>query len=72
MEESEAGNLVFAVNGQRFELPTVDPSTTLLEFLRSETCFKSPKLSCGEGILLSLCFFFFFFLSFSLFYWFSV
>lgn len=69
MEESEAGNLVFAVNGQRFELPTVDPSTTLLEFLRSETCFKSPKLSCGEGILLSLCFFF---LSFSLFYWFSV
>ncbi|XP_060170001.1 abscisic-aldehyde oxidase-like [Lycium barbarum] len=43
------GNLVFAVNGERFELPWVDPSITLLQFLRSETCFKSPKLGCGEG-----------------------
>ncbi|GLT38977.1 hypothetical protein SLA2020_131890 [Shorea laevis] len=41
--------LVFAVNGQRFELSDVDPSTTLLEFLRLETPFKSVKLSCGEG-----------------------
>ncbi|GLT81893.1 hypothetical protein SLE2022_003210 [Rubroshorea leprosula] len=41
--------LVFAVNGQRFELSDVDPSTTLLEFLRLETPFKSAKLSCGEG-----------------------
>ena len=44
-------NLVFAVNGERFELPTVDPSTTLLEFLRTQTRFKSVKLSCGEGTL---------------------
>ncbi|KAM1757759.1 hypothetical protein ACFX11_006971 [Malus domestica] len=43
------GSLVFAVNGERFELPTVDPSTTLLAFLRSQTRFKSVKLSCGEG-----------------------
>ncbi|XP_019239887.1 PREDICTED: indole-3-acetaldehyde oxidase-like [Nicotiana attenuata] len=50
MEETvKNGILVFAVNGQRFELPSVDPSTTLLEFLRTETCFKSPKLGCGEG-----------------------
>ncbi|XWS73778.1 hypothetical protein CRYUN_Cryun02cG0158400 [Craigia yunnanensis] len=42
-------SLVFAVNGQRFELCNVDPSTTLLEFLRSQTPFKSVKLSCGEG-----------------------
>ncbi|XP_022731818.1 indole-3-acetaldehyde oxidase-like [Durio zibethinus] len=42
-------SLVFAVNGQRFELSNVDPSTTLLEFLRSQTPFKSVKLSCGEG-----------------------
>ncbi|XP_055833429.1 indole-3-acetaldehyde oxidase-like [Solanum dulcamara] len=42
-------SLVFAVNGESFELPSVDPSTTLLHFLRSETCFKSPKLGCGEG-----------------------
>ncbi|KVH90442.1 [2Fe-2S]-binding [Cynara cardunculus var. scolymus] len=41
--------LVFAVNGERFELSTVDPSTTLLQFLRSQTRFKSVKLGCGEG-----------------------
>ncbi|PPD83730.1 hypothetical protein GOBAR_DD19338 [Gossypium barbadense] len=42
-------SLVFAVNGERFELFQVDPSTTLLEFLRCQTSFKSPKLGCGEG-----------------------
>ncbi|XP_048324777.2 indole-3-acetaldehyde oxidase isoform X1 [Ziziphus jujuba] len=47
--QTATGNLVFAVNGERFELPTIDPSTTLLEFLRSHTPFKSVKLSCGEG-----------------------
>nr|ADR31354.1 ABA aldehyde oxidase [Solanum lycopersicum] len=48
-ETLKNGILVFAVNGKRYELPSVDPSTTLLQFLRSETCFKSPKLGCGEG-----------------------
>ena len=42
-------DLVFAVNGERFEVFSVHPSTTLLEFLRSSTPFKSSKLSCGEG-----------------------
>ncbi|XP_050217596.1 indole-3-acetaldehyde oxidase-like [Mercurialis annua] len=42
-------NLVFAVNGNRFELSSVDPSITLLQFLRNHTTFTSPKLSCGEG-----------------------
>ncbi|OWM69067.1 hypothetical protein CDL15_Pgr025254 [Punica granatum] len=42
-------NLVFAVNGQRFELSDIDPSTTVLEFLRLHTRFKSVKLGCGEG-----------------------
>ncbi|XP_010503045.1 PREDICTED: indole-3-acetaldehyde oxidase-like isoform X5 [Camelina sativa] len=44
-------SLVFAINGQRFdlELSSVDPSTTLLEFLRYQTPFKSVKFSCGEG-----------------------
>ncbi|KAJ1432173.1 Molybdopterin dehydrogenase, FAD-binding [Sesbania bispinosa] len=42
-------SLVFAVNGERFELSNVDPSTTLLEFLRTHTRFKSVKLGCGEG-----------------------
>ncbi|KAJ0940862.1 putative oxidoreductase [Helianthus annuus] len=42
--------LVFAVNGERFELSEVDPSTTLLQFLRSHTRFKSVKLGCGEGV----------------------
>lgn len=46
--------LVFEVNGERFELAEVDPSTTLLDFLRSATPFKSVKLGCGEGVL-SLC-----------------
>ncbi|KAK7276559.1 hypothetical protein RIF29_17702 [Crotalaria pallida] len=41
--------LVFAVNGEKFELSKVDPSTTLLHFLRSQTPFKSVKLGCGEG-----------------------
>ncbi|KAG6605843.1 Indole-3-acetaldehyde oxidase, partial [Cucurbita argyrosperma subsp. sororia] len=41
--------LVFAVNQQRFELSTVDPSITLLHFLRHHTSFKSVKLGCGAG-----------------------
>ncbi|XWS73780.1 hypothetical protein CRYUN_Cryun02cG0158600 [Craigia yunnanensis] len=48
-EETRKQSLVFAVNGQRFELSDLDPSTTLLEFLRSQTPFKSVKLGCGEG-----------------------
>uniref|UniRef100_A0A2P2MQG5 indole-3-acetaldehyde oxidase n=1 Tax=Rhizophora mucronata TaxID=61149 RepID=A0A2P2MQG5_RHIMU len=52
-EEREArksgGRLVFAINGKRFEISSVDPSTTLLEFLRNCAGFKSVKLSCGEG-----------------------
>ncbi|XP_023533499.1 indole-3-acetaldehyde oxidase-like isoform X1 [Cucurbita pepo subsp. pepo] len=47
--EKAASPLVFAVNQQRFELSTVDPSTTLLHFLRHHTPFKSAKLGCGEG-----------------------
>ncbi|VVB16926.1 unnamed protein product [Arabis nemorensis] len=43
--------LVFAINGQRFELElsSIDPSTTLIDFLRNKTPFKSVKLGCGEG-----------------------
>ncbi|XP_059429456.1 indole-3-acetaldehyde oxidase-like isoform X1 [Corylus avellana] len=47
--ETTRKSLVFAVNGERFELSSVDPSTTVLEFLRSQTRFKSVKLGCGEG-----------------------
>ncbi|WOL15296.1 indole-3-acetaldehyde oxidase-like isoform X4 [Canna indica] len=43
------GKLVFAVNRERFELAEVDPSTTLLEFLRTRARFTGPKLGCGEG-----------------------
>ncbi|KAG6530876.1 hypothetical protein ZIOFF_004638 [Zingiber officinale] len=43
-----AGRLVLAVNTERFELAKVDPSTTLLEFLRTRTRFTGPKLGCGE------------------------
>ncbi|CAN1251655.1 Indole-3-acetaldehyde oxidase [Linum perenne] len=44
-----SSKLVFAINGSRFELSDVDPSSTLLEFLRIHTPFKSVKLGCGEG-----------------------
>ncbi|KAH9659308.1 Indole-3-acetaldehyde oxidase [Citrus sinensis] len=40
-------SVVFAVNGEKFEVSGVDPSTTLLEFLRYHTRFKSVKLGCG-------------------------
>ncbi|KAJ0260205.1 Abscisic-aldehyde oxidase [Hirschfeldia incana] len=45
----EGKDLEFAVNGERFKVKSVDPSTTLLEFLRLNTPFKSVKLACGEG-----------------------
>ncbi|CAN6840522.1 unnamed protein product [Brassica oleracea] len=39
-------SLIFAVNGERFELDlsSIDPSTTLIDFLRNKTPFKSVKL----------------------------
>ncbi|KAK3408354.1 abscisic-aldehyde oxidase [Eucalyptus grandis] len=46
---ASGGALVFAVNGERFEVSGVEPSTTLLEFLRTRTRFRSVKLGCGEG-----------------------
>uniref|UniRef100_A0A1J3CNI9 indole-3-acetaldehyde oxidase n=1 Tax=Noccaea caerulescens TaxID=107243 RepID=A0A1J3CNI9_NOCCA len=44
-------SMVFAINGERFELElcSLDPSTTLVDFLRNKTPFKSVKLGCGEG-----------------------
>jgi xanthine dehydrogenase iron-sulfur cluster and FAD-binding subunit A len=41
--------LVFALNGEKYEVSPVDPSLTLLEFIRTQTCFKGTKLGCGEG-----------------------
>ncbi|KAI3832374.1 hypothetical protein MKX03_025295 [Papaver bracteatum] len=42
--------LVFAFNGERVELSHAnDHSTTLLEFIRTQTDFPGTKLSCGEG-----------------------
>ncbi|OIW04149.1 hypothetical protein TanjilG_00709 [Lupinus angustifolius] len=51
MEEKSVtqSKLVFAVNGEKFELSKVEPSTTLIQFLRSQTPFKSVKLGCAEG-----------------------
>ncbi|KAJ4745461.1 Aldehyde oxidase [Rhynchospora pubera] len=42
-------DLVFAINGERFVLSDLDPSMTLLQFLRTQTRFKGSKLGCGEG-----------------------
>ncbi|RCV40527.1 hypothetical protein SETIT_9G061500v2 [Setaria italica] len=44
-----AATVVLAVNGQRYEAAGVDPSMTLLEFLRTRTPVRGPKLGCGEG-----------------------
>lgn len=46
--------LVFALNGERYEVSDVDPSMPLLEFIRTRTRFKGPKLGCGEGTDLQL------------------
>ena len=51
------GNLVFAVNGERYEISAIHPSTTLIQFLRTQTPFKSVKLGCGEGFFISTIFF---------------
>jgi xanthine dehydrogenase iron-sulfur cluster and FAD-binding subunit A len=48
--------LVFALNGGRYEISPVDPSLTLLEFIRTQTCFKGTKLGCGEGNSICGCF----------------
>ncbi|CAK8538530.1 unnamed protein product [Lathyrus sativus] len=48
MSENQT-SLTFCVNGEKFELSNIDPSITLLEFLRTQTRFKSVKLGCGEG-----------------------
>lgn len=49
-------SLVFAINGERFELElsSIDPSTTLVDFLRNKTPFKSVKLGCGEGMMITI------------------
>ncbi|CAO2825083.1 unnamed protein product [Amaranthus hypochondriacus] len=51
IEKNKMGgeNLVFAVNGERYEISGIHPSTTLIQFLRTQTPFKSVKLGCGEG-----------------------
>ncbi|XP_015644601.1 probable aldehyde oxidase 4 isoform X4 [Oryza sativa Japonica Group] len=43
--------VVFELNGERQEVAAADvePSTTLLEFIRTRTPFRGPKLGCGEG-----------------------
>ncbi|CAN6180236.1 unnamed protein product [Urochloa humidicola] len=43
--------LVLALNGRRYEVAAaeLEPSMTLLEFIRTRTPFRGPKLGCGEG-----------------------
>ncbi|TVU39658.1 hypothetical protein EJB05_13089 [Eragrostis curvula] len=50
-EDARLESLVLALNGQRYEVAgcDIDPSTTLLEFIRTRTPFRGPKLGCGEG-----------------------
>jgi hypothetical protein len=44
-----SSTVVLAVNGKRYEAAGVAPSTSLLEFLRTHTPVRGPKLGCGEG-----------------------
>jgi glycyl-tRNA synthetase alpha subunit len=46
---AEPSTVVLAVNGKRYEAAGVAPSTSLLEFLRTQTPVRGPKLGCGEG-----------------------
>lgn len=46
---AEVERLVFALNGERYDISGFDPSMTLLEFIRTKTRFRGPKLGCGEG-----------------------
>ncbi|CAN6291585.1 unnamed protein product [Urochloa humidicola] len=48
-EAAPAPAVVLAVNGRRYEAAGVEPSMTLLEFLRTQTPVRGPKLGCGEG-----------------------
>ena len=55
MAAAAVERLVFALNGRRYEVAAadVDPSTRLVEFIRTRTPFKGTKLGCGEGTLIS-------------------
>jgi aerobic-type carbon monoxide dehydrogenase small subunit (CoxS/CutS family) len=44
-----SSTVVLAVNSKRYETAGVAPSTSLLEFLRTHTPVRGPKLGCGEG-----------------------
>nr|CAB3492936.1 unnamed protein product [Digitaria exilis] len=46
---AQPATVVLAVNGRRYEAAGVEPSTTLLEFLRTQTPVRGPKLGCGEA-----------------------
>jgi xanthine dehydrogenase/oxidase len=42
--------ILFYVNGNRFEIPEPDPTTLLIDWLRSDAVgYTGTKLSCGEG-----------------------
>nr|CAB3452604.1 unnamed protein product [Digitaria exilis] len=49
MAAAAVDKLVFALNGRRYEVAGADPSTRLLEFIRTQTPFKGTKLGCGEA-----------------------
>jgi indole-3-acetaldehyde oxidase len=41
--------VVLAVNGVRYEAAGADLSMSLIEFLRTRTAVRGPKLGCAEG-----------------------
>ena len=55
--DDAARPLVFAVNGSRVELSEVDPSLTLLTYLRTRTALRGTKRGCSEGNLLAVLYF---------------
>jgi hypothetical protein len=53
--EEGSSSVVLVVNGVRREAAGVHPSMTLLEFLRTKTPVRGPKLGCGEGTSSIFC-----------------
>ncbi|XP_057820291.2 indole-3-acetaldehyde oxidase isoform X2 [Cryptomeria japonica] len=51
MAKANSNCLVFVLNGERREvdLSQINPSTSLLSYLRCHTDYKGAKLGCGEG-----------------------
>ena len=51
LDDDHRGELIFAINGERYSLPAreVDPTVTLSDFLCTKTRHTGTKVGCGDG-----------------------